>query len=63
MSEIGVTLDFASPDDPSSSGEGSYIADFDFEPGEDIESWPATSWKWANGAVSTDPCGMPSAGD
>lgn len=59
-SEIGVTLDYESPDEGRGAVPGNFIADFDLD-GDGLASWPEGSWKWANGASSSDPCGMPSA--
>lgn len=60
LSEIGVTVDYDSPEERASAVPGSFMADFDLGD-EGLDSWPEGSWKWANGDSSSDPCGMPSA--
>lgn len=61
LSEIGVIVDYQARDAEGELVEGSFGADFESENASDIGSWPENEWIWANGTVSTDPCGMPSA--
>ncbi len=61
LSEIGVTVDYEARDAEGELVEGSFGADFENEGASDLDSWPDNGWIWANGTVSTDPCGMPSS--
>lgn len=60
VSEVGVTLEYTSIDGAGKKYDGGYLAEFEFE-GAGIESWPTSSWQWANGQTSSDACGMPSS--
>lgn len=61
LSEIGVTVNYESLKEGEDAAPGNFMADFDLDSGESLDSWPEGSWKWANGDSSSDPCGMPSA--
>jgi hypothetical protein len=61
LSEIGVTVNYESSEEGEEALPGNFMADFDLADGESLDSWPEGSWKWANGDLSSDPCGMPSA--
>jgi len=62
VTEVSVSISFHQVSDDGNGGDVvSMFAEFGLPSVGGIDEWTDGRWLWANGEVSSEPCGMPSA--